>query len=60
MVCTKLTEIGPVVLEKKKMWKVYDNDNDDNDNDKNADDNDDGQMTNCYQKNSLEPSAQMS
>ena len=47
MVCTKLTEIGPVVLE-KKMWKVYDNDNDDNDNDKNDDDNDDGQMTNCY------------
>ena len=43
-----LVEIGPVVLEKKtKMSKVYDNDND-------------GQRTNFYQKNSLDPSAQVS
>ena len=32
MLCTKLGEIGPVVLEKKKkIWKVYDNDADDDD-----------------------------
>ena len=43
-----LVEIGPVVLEKKKkMRKVY---NDDNDTD-----NDEGQRTNCDQKSSLEP-----
>ena len=47
-----LIEIGPVVLEKKKkMWKVYNNDNDYNY---------DGQRTNCDQKSSLEPSAQVS
>ena len=39
-----LVEIGPVILEKKKMWKVYKN-NDDN-----------GQRTNCDQTSSLEPS----
>ena len=32
-----LVEIGPVVLEKMKMWKVYDNNNDDNDDDEKAD-----------------------
>ena len=56
-----LIEIGPAVLEKKmKMWKVYDdddNDNDDNDNDNNDNDR---QRTNFDQKNSLEPSAQVS
>ena len=46
-VCASLVEIGPVALE-KKMWKVYD-DNDD-----------DGQRTNFDQKSSLEPSAQVS
>ena len=41
-----LVEIGPVVLaKKKKMWKVYDHDR---------------QQTNCDQKSSLEPSAQVS
>ena len=41
-----LVEIGPEVLaKKKKMWKVYD---------------DDRQKTNCDQKSSLEPSAQVS
>ena len=34
------------------MWKVYDNDA--------ADDDDDGQRTNCDQKSLLEPSAQVS
>ena len=44
-----LVEIGPVILEKKKkMWKVS---NDDNDNE---------QWTNCDQKSSLEPLAQVS
>ena len=46
-----LVEIGPAaVLEKKmNMWKVYDNDNVD-----------DRQRTNFDQKNSLEPSAEVS
>ena len=35
------------------MWKVYDNEDDD-------DADDDGQRTNCDQKSSLEPSAQVS
>ena len=35
-----LVEIGPVVLEKMKMWKVYDNEDNDNDNN-----DDDGQRT---------------
>ena len=44
-----LVEIGPVVLEKKKkMWKVYNNDHED------------GQQTNCDQKSSLDPLAQVS
>ena len=48
-----LVENGPVVLEKKmNMWKVYNNKEDDND--------DDGQWTNFDQKNSFEPSAQVS
>ena len=52
---SSLVEIGHVVLEKKilekmKMWKVYDNDDNDDD---------DGQRTNGDQKSSLEPSAQM-
>ena len=52
-----LVEIGSVVLEKKmKKGKVCDNYNEDNDDD----DNDDGQRTNCDQKWSLEPLAQMS
>ena len=47
-----LVEIGPVGLKKKmKMWKIYDED-------KNNDD--DGQWTNCDQKSSLEPTAQVS
>ena len=50
----KFLEIGPVVLEKKKMWKVYDTDDDDDNNDN------DGQRTNWDQKMSLEPSAQVS
>ena len=41
-----LFEIGPVVLEKMKMWKDYDNN-----------DNDHGQRTNFDQKSSLEPLA---
>ena len=42
-----LVEIGTVVLEnKKKMWKVYD----DNDNNEDDDIEDDGQRTNCDQK----------
>ena len=41
-----LFEIGPVVLEKMKMWKDYYNK-----------DNDDGQRTNFDQKSSLEPLA---
>ena len=28
MLCFKFGEIGPVVLEKMKLWKVYDNDYD--------------------------------
>ena len=47
-----LVEIGPVVLEKMKMWKVYGNDNNDN--------NDDGKRTNYDQKSPLESSAQVS
>ena len=48
-----LVEIGPVVLEKMKMWKVYNaNDNDDNNNE--------GQRTNFDQKSSREPLAQVS
>ena len=43
-----LVEIGQVVLE-KKMWKVYNNDNDN-----------DGQWTNCDQKSSFEPLALVS
>ena len=39
---SSFVEIGPVVLEKKKMWKVN--------NDYNANDNDNGQQTNCDQK----------
>ena len=47
-----LVEIGPVGLKKKmNMWKVY---SEDNNND------DDGQWTNCDQKSSLEPMAQVS
>ena len=43
-----LVETGPVILEKKmKMRKVYEKNNND----------DEGQWTNCDQKNSLEPSA---
>ena len=38
-----------------KMWKVYDNYNDNDDND----DDDDGQRTNCVQKSTPEPSAQV-
>ena len=50
-----LVKIGRVILEKKKkMWKVYDN------NDADDIDNDDGQRTNCDQKSLFEPSAQMS
>ena len=46
-----LVNIG---LEKKKMWKV-------NDNDAAADnDDDEGQRTNCDKKSSLEPLAQVS
>ena len=30
MLCAKFGEIGQVVLEKMKIWKVYDNDDDDN------------------------------
>ena len=44
---TILVEIGPLVLEKMKMRKVYDNAND-------------GQWTNFDQKRSLEPLAQVS
>ena len=44
-----LVEICPVVLEKMKMWKVYNNN-----------DNDNGQRTNSDQRSSLEPSAQVS
>ena len=43
-----LVEIGPVVLEKMKIWKIYD----DNDDDK--------QQTNCDQQSSLESLAQVS
>ena len=57
MLVPSLVEISPVVLEKMKMWKVYDNDNKENDNDNN---NDDGQQTNFDQKSTLEPSAQVS
>ena len=42
-------EIGPMVLEKTKVWKVYDNAGANN----NEDDNDDGQRTNFDQKSSL-------
>ena len=46
-----LVETGTVVLEKKIIiWKIYDNNDID----------DDGQQTNCVQKSSFEPSAQMS
>ena len=47
--CLELSfvEISPMVLEKMKMWKDYNN-------------NDDGQWTNFDQKSSLEPSAQVS
>ena len=52
-----LVVIGTVVLEKKmKMGKVYDINNKDNDNN----DKDDRQQTNCDQKSSLKPSAQVS
>ena len=51
----KLVEIGPVVLEKKKMWKVYDNDDNYEDNN-----DDNGQQTIWDQKRSLEPSIQVS
>ena len=37
-------------VEEEEIWKVYDNDSD----------NDDGQRTNCDQKSSVEPSAQVS
>ena len=48
MLCVKLVEIGPVVLEKKiQMGNVYEND------DTNGDD---GQRTNFDQKNSLKSS----
>ena len=40
----KLVEISPVVLEKKKLWKVYDSDEDYEDNN-----DDDKQRTNCDQ-----------
>ena len=39
-------KFGSVVLEKKKMWKVYDNDDDNNDAE-------DGQRTYCDQKSSF-------
>ena len=47
-----LIEIGPVVLEEMKMWKVYNDD---------ANDNDDGQCSDQKndQKSSREPSAQV-
>ena len=47
-----LVEIGPVVLEKKtEMWKIYaDHHNNNND----------GQLSNFDQRDSLEPSAQVS
>ena len=55
MLCTKFGWNCPLVLEKKKkMWKVYDNDNYD---DTAADY--DGQQTNCDQKSSLELLAQV-
>ena len=44
-----LVEIGTVVMEKMKMWKVNDNYNDDKDDNNN----DNGQRTNCDQKRSL-------
>ena len=48
-----LVEIGPVGLKKKmNMWKVHDEDKNN--------DNDYGQRTNCDQKSSLEPMAQVS
>ena len=48
-------EICLVVLEKKKMWNVCENDHyDDNHDDDNADD---GQQTSFDQRGSLEPSA---
>ena len=55
-----LVEIGPVIFEKKKMWKDYDDDADDNY--YGNDNNDDGQRTNwpCDQKSSIEPLAQVS
>ena len=47
--------------QEEKMWKAYDNDDDDDDYDYNKDDdNNDGRRTNCDQKSSLEPLAQMS
>ena len=46
-----LVEIGPVVLKKMKIRKVYNNYNDDNE---------DGLRTNFDQKSSPEPSAQVS
>ena len=50
-----LVEIGPVVLKKMKMWKVYDNANNDDDNDDNN-----WQRTNFDQKCSHETLAQVS
>ena len=45
MLMPSMVEIGPLVLEKMKMWKVYNNNR---------------QQTNFDQKSSLEPSAQVS
>ena len=53
-----LVEIGPVVLKKMKMWKVYDNANNDDDDDDNDDN--DWQRTNFDQKSWLEPLDQVS
>ena len=47
-----LVVIGSVVLEEKKMWTVYNAD-------EAADNNDDGQRTNCDQKSPFEPLAQV-
>ena len=44
MFVPSLVEIGPVALEKKMKWKVYDN------NDEKDDYDNDGQWTNCDHK----------
>ena len=53
-----LVEIRPLILERKKMRKMFDNDEtvDDNDND----DYDDGQRTSCDQNSSFVLSAHVS